>query len=405
MSIAEAAQLARTQLLTTEGLKAAVRSNTMRVALLALGVKIVLLVYAWLAYVAVKQEERVVPTDPGTDVNWLRIWSQWDVGMFIRIADGGYVPDDAARSSVFPLMPYLMRALSYFTENSFTSGFIISNVAMIGAAVLLYKLALLLMKDEGTAYRAAFYSLIFPAAFYTSTAYSEGLYLALTLATFYLMERRRWLWSGVAGAMVAATRSVGVFIVVPLAWAYLMEVWRKRRLDWGALMPVLVVGGLLAVMAVLYIKTGDPFHFVKGYAEWGRKDVPNPILAFWRGFEVLTWQHIVPGFEENWTTNALNFGAGVLWVILTVFVFRTLGVTYGLYCVIGLIVPLLTSPMGDRPVSAMLRYVHVLFPGLIILAHWGRSRTVDSLITTTFLLLLGLLTALFVRSWNVPGVS
>ncbi len=57
------------------------------------------------------------------------------------------------------------------------------------------------------------------------------------------------------------------------------------------------------------------------------------------------------------------------------------------------------------PVSAMLRYVHVLFPGLIILAHWGRSRTVDSLITTTFLLLLGLLTALFVRSWNVPGVS
>ena len=64
-------------------------------------------------------------------------------------------------------------------------------------------------------------------SFFFSAVYTESLFLALSAGCFYLARRERWVWAGVLGGLAAATRSIGVLLVVPLAVLYLQELTRS----------------------------------------------------------------------------------------------------------------------------------------------------------------------------------
>jgi hypothetical protein len=67
--------------------------------------------------------------------------------------------------------------------------------------------------------RAGLYLLIFPTGFYLAQVYTEGLFLGLAFMACAMAVEKRLLPAALLAIAAALTRQVGVFLVIPLAWA------------------------------------------------------------------------------------------------------------------------------------------------------------------------------------------
>ncbi len=371
-------------------------------------VRVTVFAFAYVASILLPLETRVIPPDAHLNIGWLKIWSQWDVGAYAGIAEHGYGARDLGNWAFLPFYPLLVRAATYIVPNTFAAGFLVSNLASLGAVLVLFKLAKLRSDDASMALRSVFYLLAYPSAFYMCTAYSESVFLLTAVACFYYLEKQRWLTAGSLGMLAAATRTTGVTLILPFVSTY-AKAWlkgeRRPAIVGGVVGAFLILVGLGLVCLILQVQTGDALAFVRGQEDWGRHLVA-PWKSLWQAIQVVRWKYIVPGYEENWSTNLINLASTILFILLTIPVFRKLGFAYGLYMVAGLVIPLaMSAHSGDRPVAAMVRYTLVLFPAFVILADYGKRLFADRVICVTFVLFQGLLVSLFVRSWNVAGVS
>src|SRR4029450_307173 len=69
---------------------------------------------------------------------------------------------------------------------------------------------------ERLAQDSVLYLALYPVAFVFTSAYSEGLFLALSAGAFAAAMQRRSLLAGVLAALAVATRLIGIALVVPL---------------------------------------------------------------------------------------------------------------------------------------------------------------------------------------------
>jgi hypothetical protein len=142
---------------------------------------------------------------------------------------------------------------------------------------------------------------------------------------------------------------------------------------------------------------GDPLAFAHASAAWER--VPRSPLT--------TIVELLQRPAEGWGTALL---AGRLpidnWIDLgSVLLFLGLGIVLllkrrwseGVLVTLGTLMPLSSGLLMSQR-----RYVWVLFPAFILLAHWGERSWVDRAITMLSLLGLGLFTALF-ANWYWVG--
>jgi len=72
-------------------------------------------------------------------------------------------------------------------------------------------------------------------------------------------------------------------------------------------------------------------------------------------------------------------------------IWRRLGASYALYCIISIVIP---STSGTGSLS---RYALVVFPVFMMLGYWGRRQWLDRLLVITFSVLLGVFTTMFVN--------
>ena len=369
-------------------------------------VKAALYVYAYVAWVWVPADERARPFTPLLDWPWLGIWQQWDAGAYIGIAERGYQPGNAGLAVFFPLMGWLMAALRLLVPNTFLAGVIVANLAMLGAVLLLFRLTLLETGNVALAHRAVFYLLIFPTSFFTSTAYSESLFLLATIGSFYAWRRGRWLLAGWAGMAAQLTRFVGIVLAPVLVVAYVAHLRARHwRPDWGVLAPLLVLAGLGVYSLGLQLQLGDPMPFYGQRMEQFERTTVPPWVSLTTAWDTVQGRNIHPDFPENWSRNLINLASTLLFLVLSAVAFWRLGAPYGTYMLLALLVALSDSQLGDRALAGMVRYNLALFPGFILLAQWGARPAVDRLITVMFILFLGLLTPFFLRGWSVAGVS
>ena len=112
-------------------------------------------------------------------------------------------------------------------------GFDLSSQPLF-ALFFLYRIAETLHGTRSA--RAATLALaFFPTAFFLNAAYSEALFLALsTGAVWAAIVRRNLLLAGLFGALAAATRNLGVVLILPLFFEWL----RYRRSSACAASPV-----------------------------------------------------------------------------------------------------------------------------------------------------------------------
>jgi len=158
---------------------------------------------------------------------YLWSWANFDGEHYLSIAYQGYLP---LTYFFFPVYPLLIRLIAeVFNQNFLTyamSGLFISHLAFFIGLIGLIRLIEVDYKKE-IAYPAIILLLLFPTSFYFGSVYTESLFLALTVWSFYFARKKRWVWAGLLGAISTATRIVGLALIPAL----IAELWLQKRND------------------------------------------------------------------------------------------------------------------------------------------------------------------------------
>ncbi|HZP89618.1 MAG TPA: hypothetical protein VFC04_01330 [Actinomycetota bacterium] len=339
------------------------------------------------------------PAHPVPDPGWQNLftaWERFDGLWFLRIAAEGYRSADGS-AAFFPLYPLLARAVSFVIGgHPFAASLIVSNAAFAGGLCVLYLLTAT-ERSEPVARTTVLFLAVFPTSFFFFAPYSESLFLLLCVTAFWGARTRRWVVAGIAGALAALTRNVGVVLAAALA----LEAVHQRVEHRGSLVPGLaaaVVTGLgtLAYLAYWDIRVGDWLAPVHQQANWER-------VATW------PWTTLATGTRDafRYVGNA-NGGYWLLdWLVVVpvlvasaIALFR-LRPSYGLYLWGSLLVPL-SFVFRDRPLMSMPRFVLPLFPAFWVLAEASeRGRLPRTVVVGVGAAGLGLLTLLFVNWYYI----
>ena len=116
------------------------------------------------------------------------LWTHWDVRHYLGIARDGYtnVGDARLRLVFFPLYPAVTRVFSAFTGgNLFAAGTLVSLLCSGLCAALLYDLAAMHLDGRGARLAVAYF-LLSPMSVFLACAYTEALFISLTLAAIAL---------------------------------------------------------------------------------------------------------------------------------------------------------------------------------------------------------------------------
>ena len=329
------------------------------VALLAVGIRLVLLVVGLIA------------TSGGhapLGERALGLWSRWDAPHFLRVAEVGYgstVGDDALFIVFLPGYPVLVAILSLVVRGHIVAGLLVSFAASVGAGWLLHRVVRI-DTDDATAWRAVVLLFAFPSAYFLAAPYSESLFLLAVLGAVYAARTQRWARSGAAAALATATR----LQALPLLGGLAVESLRGRvanrtraaRLAWVSLGAL----GFVVYLAINLVVHGDALHFV----EVQRSHWSNRAAFPWEPLRNAVDAIAGGGLSEDLAT--IHWGR----IGATVFVASVLGgglsrlrLADHVYAWASLLLILSSSWLISMP-----RYILGIYPLFIVLATMLRTR-------------------------------
>lgn len=331
-------------------------------------------------------------------------WQHWDGQWFLRIAESGYSPGDAS-AAFLPLYPTLVRTLApIFHGDALVAACVASWACLAAALWLLHGLLRDELGDEDA--RVALVLLVaFPTAFFFHAAYTESLFLLLTVAAFVAARRRLFALAGCAALLATLTRWTG-FAMIP---ALLAEAWAEAAARDGGAAPtlrsllapsglralrrvrpaavvfsLLPVAALPVVLRVLDRAIADPWGFTRAQRLWERRLTP-PWVGLVDGVRVLfrSPPYLEPleggfprlpdypgGFLE---AHAYNLLAAVAGLVLALVAIRKLKPSSGVLALASVVIPLMT-PSRLQPLQSMPRFFVVIFPLFAALAVLLRGR-------------------------------
>jgi Mannosyltransferase (PIG-V) len=279
-----------------------------------------------------------------------------DAQWFLRLATTGYASGDHS-AAFFPGFPLAIRVADVVPGlGPLGAALLIANGAAFGALLLLHALTRFELGDDA-ARRAVLFTALFPTAFFLYAPYSESLFLLLSIAAFWFARRDRWGWAALAGAGAAATRSVGILLVLAL-WVEALAQYRRSR---KPLLPRLFAAAAVALGPVLYA----------GWWQWRHADLWAPLDAqrAWRPGGVHQPLEAVIGaisfawrYQTWWLLDLLVVALAVAGIVLAA---RRIPLTYTVYAAASVLLPLVL-PLASRPLLSMPRFMVVVFP-----ASWG----------------------------------
>jgi hypothetical protein len=296
----------------------------------------------------------------------------------LDIATRGYSaepvpPSGEANYAFFPLYPLLMRSVAWLLGDLFVAGLVVSNVALIVASVLLYRLVET-EAGRGAAEQAVKYLFLMPTGFVFSGVLTESLFLALSVAAFRAAQVGVWWAAGVAGGLAALTRPTGVLLVLPLGWLYFSRAENRRQWPRGVAALASVPAGLGVFMLFNWHLAGDPLAFAHIQKAW-MKSLSNPVEVLLRGM----------GADLPQLRVGAYFGVAVL--VLSFGLARAMGFPYFLVSITGVLIPLLGGQMAlfSIPRYALGAWPLVIGIGKVLKPPW------DPVVSAMFGLLQGFL--------------
>lgn len=311
----------------------------------------------------------------------LSLWQRFDANWYLKIAMRGYDGSDGS-TVYFPVYPLLIRLLSSVLPPMLAAT-LISNLALLGVLVLLYRLASGIV-DAPAVQRTLIYFLLFPTSFFLTAAYTESLFLLFVLGCLDSASRRRWTWALTWGTFAALTRLQGVLLVVPLGYM----LWRDYR---GLLWKQLILRSL--TLAVIPLAT-------LGFLGFSSLSLLDTYQGTLNAKFVFPWENIratvslLAGGKGS-IVDGLNLGVTLSLLVLMFPIWKKLPFEYFLYSLLMLLAPMLRMTT-TQPLVSMTRYALAVFPMFIVLAIWGKNPWVNRLILYISLLLQLYLSAQFI---------
>lgn len=208
-----------------------------------------------------------------------QVVANWDGQWYMNIADKGYFYEHHSHSNVafFPAYPLLGQSLSRITGLTiYHSLIVISNLALFCNFHMVYQYALL-RADQACRNDVAGYALLafglVPVTFFFRAAYSESLFVSVTLL-FLIAVQRRWpliITAGIVG-FATVTRPVGIALIPPL----LLHAWHcsSDRLHFAKRLAYLLPAacwGIAGYVLFLTWKFGEPMAFSKTQVNWAAR--------------------------------------------------------------------------------------------------------------------------------------
>ena len=214
--------------------------------------------------------DNFLPSHPALDG-----WARWDAAHYIAVAQFGYgspaSPSPGGGAGFFPLYPLLMRGAVNVVGAAPTPGalavaaIVISNVCFLISIALFVWLARDQVGDEA-ARQGAMLLCVMPFGFFFNAAYSESLFLMLSLLSLVLARDKRYWLAGLVAGLASGSRLVGLALLPALLFmAYRRGTFRR---DYVA-MCLLAPSGLIAFFVYLWHVYGDPLAYFHTQSEWG----------------------------------------------------------------------------------------------------------------------------------------
>jgi hypothetical protein len=336
------------------------------------------------------------PTDagfpnPGLLPGWqmaVTALQRQDAQWFLRLATTGYSHSDNS-AAFFPAFPLLIRIVNAVPGiGPLGAGLLVANACAFGALLLLHALTRFELGDAA-ARRAVLFTALFPTAFFLYAPYTESLFLLASIACFWFARRDRWVWAAATGALAAATRSIGIVLILAL-W---VEVIAQHRRDHRAMLPRFIAAAAVAVGPALYagwwwLRARDVFAPLDAQRAWRPDGAQQPIATIVDAVE------FAYRYQSWWLLDLTVVTLAVIGIVLAA---RRVAPTYTVYAASSVLVPLLL-PLSSRPLLSMPRFMAVVFP-----VSWGwavaaeRRRPPEAAILVAFAGGFALLAFLFIN--------
>jgi Gpi18-like mannosyltransferase len=310
----------------------------------------------------------------------LALWQRFDTNWYLRIAAYGY-QGLAGSTAYFPLYPLLIRAFSFVIGPMF-SAVLISNLALIGALVLLYRLVSNLADEQSTR-RAVIYFLVFPTSFFFMAGYTESLFVLFTIGSLFSASRRNWAWAVILGMLSALTRLQGALLFVPLMYML-----------WGENKYLSIKEIFIRALPLSIIPLATLAFF--GYSNFSTF---NALQSAWHARFVFPWDNVWASISllrspDGSIIDVMNLSVTLGFIIMMFAVWKKLPLEYSFYSLLMLLTPLFRMN-STQPLVSMTRYVLVIFPVFIVFGMWGKNPWINRVILYISVLLQLYLSAQF----------
>lgn len=219
------------------------------------------------------------------------VWDQWDARHYVYLATHGYTATGDGRNLIafFPLYPALISAVAAVGLPARTAALLISNLAGLIAAILLYEVARV-DASEKAAWRAAAFFTVFPTAYFLLVGYTEALFCALAFGAVLATRRQRFVAAGLLGGLAAAARLTGLALLPSL----LIELFSARHAltrAWRAIVaPLLILLGFATYLATNLLVLGDPVAFIAVQRQHWSHSLSAPWVGFAAAVRGITWR-------------------------------------------------------------------------------------------------------------------
>lgn len=216
-----------------------------------------------------------------TPITMLDIWMRWDSGWYYSIVSNGYtvnydILNTQSNIAFFPLYPLLIKIVSLFAIDFSNHGtlyaffsLLVSNICFLLSLIILTKICEELKFNEKLRSSIIWLIVLYPFSFYFSASYSESTFLLFFTLSFFYLIKEKYNLSSIFGALLAMSRPLGVLIVVPIFFRYILRQKSKiylKDLLWMSTIPV----PFIAFLILAYQRTGDflaPMHI---QSAWGK---------------------------------------------------------------------------------------------------------------------------------------
>jgi hypothetical protein len=323
--------------------------------------------------------DSILPPLEGANDIVFGVWRRWDAIHYLNIALNGYIPSNESLSVFPPLTSWSIRAFSNVLRVPIDLGAMIFSTLAFGLALtFLYRLCQVYLKDEALAPWAVALTALFPLGHFFSAPMSEGIYLAMTLGTFYFAARGNFWVAALCGFLATSARMQGVLLAPLALLLYAQQTWdiniswRVRVNGWLRKAYPLALIPLAALLYGWYRTTLGfrPLDIL--YAQDSYRFFINPLEGLW--INLRYWLAVDPlGVDSLFVGLALGFTA----LLIRHWKLRHLTLTiYTIAYVLVFLTPI-NYQYGTDVVTntqSFARYTLILFPITLLVADWLRHR-------------------------------